>query len=59
MLVSRFILTLCGVCAATVTLKDPADYADLRADASDNALKAIYNITPRSEEHTSELQSRP
>jgi hypothetical protein len=45
MLVSGFILTLCGVCAATVTLKDPADYADLRADASDNALKAIYNIT--------------
>ncbi|OCL10984.1 hypothetical protein AOQ84DRAFT_205055 [Glonium stellatum] len=46
MFVSWFILALCGVCSATVTLKDPADYTDLHADASDNSFKAIYDITP-------------
>lgn len=43
---SSIFLLFATLASAAITVSDPSDYADLTADAADNALKAIYDITP-------------
>ncbi|KAL1381591.1 hypothetical protein HDK64DRAFT_243511 [Phyllosticta capitalensis] len=44
---ARFNLLLhASLSAAAVSIVDPSDYADLAGDASDNAIKAVYDIEP-------------
>lgn len=46
MLLSAYVLSFSSVALAAVSVSDPSDYADLAADASDNAIKAVYDIEP-------------
>ncbi|KAL1616984.1 hypothetical protein SLS56_011172 [Neofusicoccum ribis] len=43
---SLLLLALARSAAAAVSVGDPSDSADLVADASDNAIKAVYDIEP-------------
>ncbi|KKY28058.1 hypothetical protein UCDDS831_g00581 [Diplodia seriata] len=41
-----YLLSFSGVSLAAVSVVDPSAYADLAADAADNAIKAVYDIEP-------------
>ena len=43
---SSIFLLFASLASAAIIVSDPGDYADLTADSADNALKAIYDITP-------------
>ncbi|KAL1636188.1 hypothetical protein SLS58_009882 [Diplodia intermedia] len=46
MRLSAHLLSFSGVSLAAVSVVDPSAYADLAADAADNAIKAVYDIEP-------------
>lgn len=43
---SLLLLAFASLALAAISIEDPGDYADLDADAADNAIKAIYDIEP-------------
>ncbi|KAF9636598.1 hypothetical protein BFW01_g7494 [Lasiodiplodia theobromae] len=46
MLSTAHLLSFSGAALAAVSVTDPSNFADLAADASDNSIKAVYDIEP-------------